>query len=133
VNGVTGITGTITSANSLIGSTASDQVSRTGVTALTNGNYVVISQFWDNGAATDAGAVTLGSGLGGTTGVVTTLNSLVGSTTNDQVGSLGVTALTNGNYVVSSLNWDNGAIADAGAVTWGNGQALQALSVMSIH
>ena len=32
-----------------------------------------------------------------------------------------MTALTNGNYVVSSLLWDNGAAADAGAVTWGNG------------
>ena len=29
-----------------------------------------------------------------------------------------MTALTNGNYVVGSPYWDNGAVADAGAVTW---------------
>jgi len=33
----------------------------------------------------------------------------------------GVFALTNGNYVVSIPQWDNGAAADVGAVTWGNG------------
>ncbi len=32
-----------------------------------------------------------------------------------------MTALTNGNYVVASPNWDNGPIVDAGAVTWGDG------------
>ena len=35
----------------------------------------------------------------------------------------GVTALSNGNYVVSSPNWTNGAAANAGAVTWGSGTA----------
>ncbi len=32
-----------------------------------------------------------------------------------------MTALTNGNYVVSSPYWDNGAATDAGAVTWCSG------------
>ena len=32
-----------------------------------------------------------------------------------------VTALANGNYVVRSPSWDNGIVADAGAVTFGNG------------
>ncbi len=41
-----------------------------GVTALSNGNYVVRSPYWDNGAATDAGAVTWGSGTTGCTGAV---------------------------------------------------------------
>ena len=35
-------------------------------------------------------------------------NSLVGSTANDKVGNFGVTALTNGNYVVASPTWQNG-------------------------
>ena len=30
-------------------------------------------------------------------------------------------ALTNGNYLVSSANWDNGIVDAVGAVTWGNG------------
>src|SRR5262249_33674631 len=67
-----------------------------------------------------AGAVTWSSGTAGVTGAVSAANSLVGSSTNDQVGSF-VTVLANGNYVVSSRNWDNGGIADAGAVTFGDG------------
>jgi len=125
-SGTIGVAGVVSAANSLVGSTTNDQVGSFGVTALTNGNYVVSSPSWDNGAVTGAGAVTWGSGTTGVTGVVSTANSLVGSTANDQVGlsgmTSGVTALTNGNYVVSSSNWDNGGVAGAGAVTWGSGR-----------
>ncbi len=55
----------------------------------------------------------------GITGFVSALNSLVGSKTSDQVGR--VIALSNGNYLALSPNWDNGTVVDAGAVTWGNG------------
>ncbi|MCB0048658.1 MAG: hypothetical protein KDE24_03815, partial [Caldilinea sp.] len=105
----------------LTGSTAGDQVGSSGVITLTNGNFVIRSQNWDNGTATDAGAVTWGSGETGVSGVVSAANSLVGSTANDQVGSSGITTLSNGAYVVLSQNWDNGTVADAGAVTWGSG------------
>jgi glutamyl-tRNA(Gln) amidotransferase subunit D len=40
------------------------------VIALNNGNYVVRSPDWDNGAVVDAGAVTLGDGTLGTSGAV---------------------------------------------------------------
>ena len=46
---------------------------------LANGNYVVRSPYWDNGAAADAGAVTWGDGTSGVTGAVSAANSLVGS------------------------------------------------------
>ncbi|HSD85021.1 MAG TPA: hypothetical protein VLG46_14230, partial [Anaerolineae bacterium] len=105
----------------LTGSQANDQVGSGGVVTLTNGNYVVLSPAWDNSATADAGAVTWGSGTTGITGVVSSTNSLVGSTAGDQVGADGVIALSNGNYVVSSLEWDNGAVENVGAVTWGNG------------
>jgi len=121
-SGTSGVSGEVSAANSLVGPTAGDRIGSGGVTELTNGNYVVASQFWDNGAAIDAGAVTWGSGMSGVSGVVSPANSLIGSTTNDRVGSLdGVIALTNGNYVVASPSWDNGAIVEAGAVTWGDG------------
>ncbi|MGV8842164.1 MAG: filamentous hemagglutinin N-terminal domain-containing protein [Pseudomonas sp.] len=121
-NGSSGISGVVTSSNSLVGSTAYDQVGIRGVTELNNGNYVVSSSNWNNGGnKAYAGAVTWGNGADGTSGAVTSLNSLVGSTASDQVGSSGVTALSNGNYVVNSPNWDNGSAVDAGAVTWGNG------------
>jgi hypothetical protein len=122
-NGSTGISGQINSSNSLIGSTANDRIGSHGVTALTNGNYVVKSPLWDKGDATDVGAVTWGNGSTGSSGEINNSNSLIGSTENDQLSWDGVLALTNGNYVVKSSNWDNGDVIDAGAVTWGNGNA----------
>ena len=119
-DGTTGIVGPVSASNSLVGSVAFDCVGLQGVTALTNGNYVVRSEIWD-GVATDVGAVTWGNGATGLVGVISASNSLVGSTLNDKVGNFGVTALTNGNYVVASGWWHNGGAADAGAVTWGSG------------
>jgi hypothetical protein len=129
-SGTGGISGVVSPANSLVGSTAFDNVGREGVTALANGDYVVISASWNRGAAVGAGAVTFGSGTGGISGVVSPANSLVGSTAGDVVGSEGVTALANGSYVVRSPNWDNGAVADAGAVTLGlfNGSVVGAIT-----
>jgi filamentous hemagglutinin family protein len=120
-SGVTGINGVVSTANSLYGTTANDNVGNSNVIALTNGNYVVRSGNWDNGAIVNAGAATWGNGATGTTGAVSAANSLVGSTANDAVGSFGVTPLANGNYVVRNPNWDNGAVVNAGSATWGNG------------
>jgi hypothetical protein len=122
-SGTVGISGPVSPANSLVGSTAGDEVGYAGgLTALFNGNYVVSSPFWDNGAISDAGAVTFAPGTTGISGPVSAASSLVGSTAGDQLGDLStVTALSNGNYVVSSPRWDNGAIVDAGAVTFGKG------------
>jgi len=105
-----GTVGAVSAANSLVGSTAGDTVGNMGVTVLNNGNYVVSSQSWNNGVPFSfVGAVTWGNGLGGTVGAVSAANSLVGSTTGDWVGSYqtsnGVTALSNGNYVVNSTHW----------------------------
>lgn len=120
-NGLTGTSGTISPANSLVGSSANDQVGGFNVVVLTNSNYVVISDLWDNGGIANRGAVTWGSGLTGISGPVSAANSLVGSTLNDQVGSTQVMPLANGNYVVVSPLWDNGPMVNPGAVTWGNG------------
>ena len=127
-SGTIGVSGTVSTANSLVGSTAGDNVG-TSVTALSNGNYVVRSPSWDNASITDAGAVTWASGTNPVSIAVSAANSLVGSTASDQVGSAGVTALTNGNYVVRSPNWDNGAITNAGSVTWGNGTSPVSIAV----
>ena len=120
IDGTTGLSGIVSETNSLVGSSANDGAS-SSVIALTNNNYVISNPGWDNGAATDAGAVTWGNGLGGTVGVINATNSLTGSSKNDKAGT--VTALSNGNYVVSTLLWDKGTIANAGAVTWGDGFA----------
>lgn len=120
-NGMTGITGILSAENSLVGSRDLSYVGLDGVTVLANGNYVVVSSQWANAENYDLGAVTWGSGTAGVQGVVSAANSLVGTKRGDHIGSDGVVALTNGNYVVSSSGWNNGAIIDAGAVTFGNG------------
>ena len=121
-NGTTGTTGIVSASNSLIGSLSGDLISSSGITPLTNGNYVVGSINWRNldPAAQNAGAATFGNGAAGTVGSVSSANSLVGTQVNDNVG-LRVTALANGNYVVGSPSWDNGTITDAGAATFGSG------------
>ena len=53
----------------------------------------------------------------GVVGVVSSSNSLVGSSKGDAVGAESVTTLSNGNYVVESSEWNGGT----GASTWGNG------------
>lgn len=45
-------------------------------------------------------------------------NSLIGSVVDDRVGNIGITALNNGYFVASSSQWNNGAVLQAGAVTW---------------
>jgi hypothetical protein len=126
VSGSTPSNFAVSSGNSLVGGTAGDQVSigdqlpgSSGIIALTNGNYVVDSPFWQS-SGNLVGAVTWGNGWVGTSGTVNASNSLVGSTNFDTVGSQGVTALTNGNYVVSSPSWQVGGV-QVGAATWANG------------
>lgn len=118
----TGVSGAVSSANSLVGTGTNNAVGQ-NIVSLTNGNYVVVSNLWDNGATANVGAVTWGDGTTGISGNLTTTNSLYGSTTSDNVGGSGVTALSNGHYVVCSGNWDNGATTNVGAVTWCDGTA----------
>ena len=83
--GVTGgCEGAVSPANSLVGSQADDYVgaaystTENGVVPLENGSYAVISSFWDNGSAADAGAVTWCSSSGTCTGDVASANSALG-------------------------------------------------------
>jgi hypothetical protein len=132
-NGSTGTSGTVSNANSLVGGNPNDYVGSGGgalldssghsfgggVIPLSNSNYVVDSPHWEGFAGyLGRGAVTLGNGTTGVSGTVSADNSLVGDSTADQIGNFpGVIALSNGNYVIGSLNWNN----DRGAVTWADG------------
>ena len=122
-NGGSGITGPVSASNSLIGTTAGDNVGGV-ITALSNGNYVVDNSNWNGGVVgSHVGAATWGNGSTGITGPVSASNSLVGTTSGDSVGNA-VTALSNGNYVVGSYLWNNGvASSHFGAATWGNGSS----------
>ena len=144
-NGTTGTVGTVSAANSLVGSDgftgsyAGDEVGAHtdepgnpyfGITALSNGNYVVDSADW-NGME---GAVTWGNGMTGVTGVVSTANSLTGSREGDELGggavNSGITALSNGNYVVLSplanmATWGNGTTGTDGTISTDNSLPVQ--------
>ncbi len=139
-SGTVGVTGLVSSANSLVGSSNFDQVGCTATLSiygtspnytyitqiqpstkvLADGNYVFTSPTWANGTASRAGAVTWGSSLGGTAGTLAAGNSLIGGTTNDSAGNGGILTLTNGDYVVTSTNWNNGTNSNAGAISWTN-------------
>src|SRR5207237_373594 len=75
------------------------------VVVLRNGN-VVVTDPTDSTVAANAGAVFL---YNGKTGAL--LGELTGSTSGDFVGSGGVTALANGNFVVNSPAWQDGGVA----------------------
>jgi autotransporter-associated beta strand protein len=117
-SGTAGVTGTISAANSLVGSSANDSVGNGGITALSNGNYVVASPGWRG----QSGAATWGSGTAGVTGTISAANSLIGSSQFELTG-LAVTALSNGNYVVAGPHWN----LDRGAATWVSGTSGRTL------
>jgi hypothetical protein len=116
-DGSTGVSGTISAANSLVGSNPLDEVGYI-ITPLTNGNYVVGSPGWN----VNRGAATWANGSTGVSGTVSAANSLVGSSPGNQVGYIGgVTPLSNGNYVVST----------AAGATWANGTSGQTMDGMN--
>jgi hypothetical protein len=133
-DGAAGTSGFVSASNSLIGSSVGDSIGINGLTGLTNGNYIVNSPNWNctvaagcAGPVSFVGAATWRSGIAANPAVVTLSNSLIGRTSSDYVGQIS-TALKNGNYVIVSTGWDcsvangcAGAVANVGAVTWGNG------------
>lgn len=126
-SGTVGLNGVVSISNSFIGSHPGDDVTASGITVLTNGNYVFTGANWRTPGNTSVGAATWGNGNAASSGALSAANSLVGTTSGDSVG-LDVTALSNGNYVVSSYAWKNGGIS-VGAVTWANGNLAGARTV----
>jgi hypothetical protein len=123
-NGLTGRSGAVTSANSVVGTFANDLIGDS-VQLLPNGDIVIVSESW-GGAR---GAVTQIRAGNAFTGVIDSSNSLVGTTAGDQIGRFGdggdgggVIVLSNGNYVVCSPQWSRTGDPgnNAGAATWIN-------------
>ena len=96
-SGVSGVSGNITSSNSLVGTKKHD-FAAAYVLALRSGNYVVGSPFWDNGDIIDAGAVTWADGDSALSGHISVESSLIGSSEHERVGDR-IVRLRNGNYV----------------------------------
>ena len=78
-NGTTGVSGAVSAANSLVGTTADDSVGTGGVTALTQRQLRGRQPRLEQRLGGECGAVTWGSGTAGVSGPVSAANSLVGS------------------------------------------------------
>ena len=114
-NGDAPIIGTVSAANSLMGSASGDQVGAF-ISTIDNGNYLIGSPFWNNGR----GALTLGNGSKSIFGTINEQNSLVGSTTGDNLGNPGNGIIFNDNKAPILLSYyddPNRNLANAGAVT----------------
>ena len=119
IDGGSPLVGTIDATNSLVGSTANDQVGSGGIVNIGSGKSLVFSPSWNNGgSAAAAGAVTWFDQAAGTFGNVSAANSLVGSSPNDQVGGSGNYAFFGSKIAIFSPSWDNVTVTNAGAITW---------------
>lgn len=118
-DGLTMLSGNVSAANSLVGTTASDSVGDGPIVVLANGNYVAASTRWNNGSMIGAGAATWADGMQGRTGAVSSSNSLVG-TYDRNFMSLQLTPLVDGNYAVGGA--DGQGSYSINSLTLGNGQ-----------
>ena len=87
------------------------------ITALKNNNYVIVAAGDNLGGIFDVGSVRLIDGASG----AQIGSTIMGDTLSDQLGSTGITALPNGNYVISSAFDDEGGISGVGSVILVNG------------
>ena len=85
------------------------------VLVLSNGNYVVVDAFFDQGSAVDAGAVYLYDGANNQL-----ISTVTGSSTGDLVGLDGLTEVGTSDFAILSVSWHDGSDS-VGAVTWVDG------------
>ena len=101
---------------SIYGDVASDHLGEEGIVALPNNNYVIVSIQDDEGGIVNSGSVRL---MNGATGAQIAV--LSGDVIGDNLGSGGIIALANNNYVIGSQRDDEGGIVNAGSVRLMNG------------
>src|SRR5690606_17219405 len=104
--------GAIDASNSLLGSTAGDNLGSGGIFTVntTSGTRIVIeSPVWDNATVVDAGAITTFLEASPLTGPLDASNSFVGSNANDRVGSGFLSGLSNGNRLIVTSTWNGNA------------------------
>jgi Repeat of unknown function (DUF5650) len=123
-DGRTGIVGTVSSSNALVGSSAFDAIaSNGGVFVLADGHYVVASPGWDNAGQSNVGAATWGDGESGVSGSITASNSLIGTNAGERLG-MHVVALAQAGYAVAAPGWNSPTVAGVGAVRSSSGPRL---------
>lgn len=104
-----------TLAASFVGNAASDNFGRKGVKKLSGGNFVIVSPEDNIGAVTDAGSVTLVSGVD-----YSVITTIVGDNNGDTLGDGGAFVLSNGNFAIFSTQDDQG-LTNNGTVKIVNG------------
>jgi hypothetical protein len=110
----------------IFGDQEDDKIGESGVTVLSNDNYVIASSRDDNGFILDAGSVQLVSGTtGDTIGPL-----LIGATSRSRLANGGVSALGNNNYVVASGEDDNGTMSDTGSIRLFNGSTGEQINAL---
>lgn len=97
---------------SIYGNSANDQLGSRSITVLANNNYVIATQFDDEGGVVDAGSVRL---VDGSTGLQIGA-TLAGDVAGDKLGSSSITPLANNNYVIASQSDNEGGVVRAGSV-----------------
>src|SRR5262249_5582315 len=129
-SGTAPITGIVSQANSLVGTTPGDRVGSGGVTLLGDGHFVVRSPSWFASGVSHAGAATWVNGSSGQTldgcGIVSPQNSVVGQTSNTQLQPM-VRDDVNQAFVAPFAAENSGRVAvglvDIGQLTYGRAQA----------
>jgi Repeat of unknown function (DUF5650) len=131
------VTGAVSATNSLVGTSGDDKIGADPmgmeglgvIVAMSNGNFVVRSPWWDNGLVVDAGAVTWANGTTRTSGAVGVANSLVGTTSGDGVGAgyRPIVANGDGSYIVFSGYWRDDSSGISGAATYGPATGVSGL------
>ena len=107
------LTGVLSAANSLVGSTAGDGLGNF-YSSLGNNRYAFFTPNWDNGAVVDAGAITIVDAQTPMVGTISSANSLVGEHASDFVGSGGALSLGGSQYLFRSAWWNE----SRGAISW---------------
>ena len=102
--------------STISGDNANDSLSKSGITVLDNGNFVIASAYDHFGGLADVGSVML---VNGTTGAV--IETITGDNTDDQLASSNMDVLANDNFVIASRNVDLAALGNAGSVMLVNG------------
>ncbi|MEZ6123937.1 MAG: hypothetical protein R3C49_12260 [Planctomycetaceae bacterium] len=122
-DGLTGISGIVSDQNSLVGASESDNLGfypETEIFPLPTGDYVVSNPRASNMGVRGAGSVTHGDGVHGISGVVSAINSLMGTRRQDAFNEIVV--LANGDYISIRPYWDSPTVPDAGAITRFDGE-----------
>lgn len=112
---------------SIYGDQPGDRLGDDSITALGDGNFVIVSRFDDDGGPQDTGAVRLvDSQTGAQIGPTAT-----GNERDDFLGGGGITVLPNNNYLIRSPLDDVAGMQNAGSVRLMNGNTGQQIAVLA--